>query len=101
MAVRNKTYTEAERYIAWVMWVVGFSEKSIAVSLGIRRKQVAGLVNRSPYPNRSAMSDAERQAALNDLLSMRTGEDGKPIDGGRLVNVPTTIVPLRKAQKRG
>ncbi|MDR6954173.1 hypothetical protein J2X65_003541 [Ancylobacter sp. 3268] len=76
------------------------SQSSIAAVLLKRRKQVAGIVDRSPYAKRSEMTDAERQAAINELLAVRLGEDGKTVDGGILDRVPMKIIPLRRAQRR-
>lgn len=95
-------HSDRTNYVVWVLWVIGMSEVSIAEVTGKRRKQIAGIVNRSPYPNRSSMTVAERQAALDELLLIRIGDDGKPIDGGVLDRVPHKIIALRGSQvKRG
>lgn len=91
-------YTEAQRYVCWVLWVTGFSIPMIAKVLGLRNKQVAGLVTRSPYPNRSALTEEERQKSLDELLAVRIGDDGRPIDGGLLENPPRKIIPLQDRQ---
>ncbi|WP_310203366.1 hypothetical protein [Ancylobacter sp. 3268] len=83
-----------------MLWLIGMSQSSIAAVLLKRRKQVAGIVDRSPYAKRSEMTDAERQAAINELLAVRLGEDGKTVDGGILDRVPMKIIPLRRAQRR-
>lgn len=87
-------------YVAWVLWLIGMSEAKIATVLLKRRKQIAGLIGRSPYANRSGMSDAERQRHLDVLAGARFGEDGAPVDGGLLDPVPMRIIPLRRAQQR-
>ncbi|NTD85457.1 hypothetical protein [Agrobacterium tumefaciens] len=76
------------------------SEPKIAAATLKRPKQVAGIVGRSPYANRSAMTDAERQKALDELASVRIGDDGKAIDGGVLDKIPMKIIPLRGQQKK-
>lgn len=91
-------HSDRTNYVVWVLWVIGVSEAGIADVTGKRKKQIAGIVNRSPFPNRSAMTDQERQAALQELLLVRIGEDGKPIDGGILDRVPHKIIPLRGKQ---
>lgn len=94
-------HSERDIYIAWVLWVIGMSETSIGAVLMKRRKQIAGLITRSPYANRSIMTDEERQAALDDLLLIRIGEDGRPVDRGALDGIPMKIIPLRETQRKG
>lgn len=93
-------HTERTHYVAWVLWLVGMSETSIAMVLQKRRKQVAGIIGRSPYANRSGMSDGDRQAQLDALAEVRVGPDGKPVDGGLLDRVPMKIIPLRSGQRK-
>lgn len=95
---RRTEHSDRTNYIVWVLWVIGFSEAGIGSVTGKRRKQIAGIVNRSPYPNRSSMSDEQRQKALDELLLARIGDDGKPIDGGVLDRVPRKIIALRGRQ---
>lgn len=99
--IRMDKHTDRDVYVAWVLWVIGMSERSIATVLMKRPKQIAGLVNRSPYANRSAMTDGERESELKGLLAIRIGENGKPIDGGLLDRIPLKIIPLRGKQKKG
>lgn len=87
-------------YVAWALWLIGLSERKIAAVLLKRPKQIAGIVNRSDYANRSGMTDAERQAALDELAAVRHGDDGKAIDGGILDRVPMKIIPLRGVQRK-
>jgi hypothetical protein len=93
-------HTDRTTYVAWVLWLIGMSQTSIARVLLKRRKQIAGIVDRSPYAKRSAMSDGERQRAVDELLAVRFGEDGQPIDGGVLDPVPMKIIPLRGMQRK-
>ena len=93
---------EALKYQVYVLWVKGHGLSTIAAWMGLRPKQVAGLVDRGPYPNRSAMKDEERQAALEELRSIRFGaSDGQPLDGGRFDRFAWKIEPLTKEQVRG
>ena len=93
-------HTDRAVYIAWMLWLVGMSESAIGAVVMKRRKQIAGIINRSPYANRSAMTDEERLSAIRDLLSIRVGEDGSTIDGGILDRIPMRLIPLRPNQKR-
>lgn len=94
-------HSDRSVYIIWVLWLVGMSEASIAKVALKRPKQVAGIVTRSPYRNRSGMTDAERREKLTELLAARIGDDGQPIDGGILDRVPLRIIPLRGKQRKG
>ena len=76
------------------------SEPKIGTVLLKRGKQISGIVSRSPYANRSAMTDAERQSALDELALVRIGDDGRPIDGGILDKVPMKIIPLQGKQRK-
>lgn len=93
-------HSDRTAYVAWVLWLIGMSERGIAAALLKRRKQIAGIVGRSPYANRSAMSDEERKQKLDELVAVRFGDDGEPIDGGLLDRVPLKIIPLRAAQRK-
>lgn len=86
-------------YTVWVLWLIGMSEPKIGAVTLKRSKQIAGIVGRSPYKNRSAMTDQERQRHLDELISVRF-DDGKPIDGGILDRVPMKIIPLRGKQRK-
>ena len=99
MAPKAK-HTDRAVYIVWALWLIGMSEASIASVVLKRRKQIAGIVTRSPYANRSAMSKEGRQAALDELLAVRMGEDGKPIDGGILDRVPHSVIDLQGRQRK-
>lgn len=98
-AVRGVTrHSEGSIYAVWVLWLIGMSEPKIGLVAGKGAKQVSGIVSRSPYANRSAMSDEARQAALDELALIRMGDDGTPIDGGLLDRVPMKIIPLQGRQ---
>lgn len=70
-------HDEAVRYCAFALWLAGYSAGTIAVWLGMTRKQALGLCQRSPYGARASMSPAARQAALDELRAIRVGADGK------------------------
>lgn len=94
-------HSERTNFIVWCLWLIGFSERSIGQVTGLRRKQVSGLVGRSPYSNRSAMSDEDRQEKLYELLQIRVQEDGSTLDDGVLDKIPMKIIPLRAGQQKG
>lgn len=88
-------------YTVWVLWLIGMSLTSIGAATLKRRKQIAGIIARSPYTNRSAMTDEERQQAIDELIAVRHCEnDGAAMDGGILDRIPLTIIPLRDRQRK-
>lgn len=93
-------HSERDLYVVWVLWLIGLSEQSIALAVMKRPKQVAGIVARSPYCNRSAMTDEKRKVELDQLLSIRHGDDGRKIDRGFLDRVKLEIIPLRASQRK-
>ncbi|WP_187967907.1 hypothetical protein [Aquibium microcysteis] len=93
-------HPERVLYTVWALWIVGLSEPVIGRAVARSRKQISGIVSRSPYPNRSAMTIEERQRCLDLLLKIRMGDDGKPIDSGLLDHIPRQVMELRKNQKK-
>lgn len=91
-------HSDGSIYVVWVLWLIGMSEPKIGLVASKGAKQVSGIVSRSPYANRSAMTDEERQKHLDELASIRIGEDGKKTDGGLLDRVPMKIIPLQGRQ---
>jgi len=83
----NEKHADRERYVACVLWLIGYSYATIGTVLALKRSQVGGIINRSEYAGRSAMSRARRAALLKELEEIRY-EDGKPLDGGLLDRVP-------------
>ena len=79
---RQTRHEDRIRYIVYVLWMIGHSQRAIAAALGLRTKQVAGLIHRSDYQNRAAMSDAEIASKLQDLEAIRFDDQGIPLDGG-------------------
>lgn len=98
---RRERHDERVLYTVWALWLIGFSEQRIGMVVGRTRKQISGIVARSPYPNRSAMSDQERQAKLDELIKIRLTSNGRPLDGGVLDQIPHKIIPLRATQRKG
>ncbi|MBY3119938.1 hypothetical protein [Rhizobium laguerreae] len=74
-------HQDRAKYVAYVLWLIGYSYATIGKVLQLRRSQVAGIIDRSEYAGRSAMSRAQRAALLKELEEMRF-DDGRPIDGG-------------------
>lgn len=89
------------KYTVYVLWLKGYTEREIGLGMMLRRKQVAGIVSRSEYANRSDMSTAERQHKLNELRDIRIGEDGRSIDRGRLDKFEWVVKPIYGQQKKG
>lgn len=96
----RRRHGDATRYCVYVLWIIGYSVRSIAIILGLRTKQVAGIIAKSDYSNRSAMTDQERKLVLADLEDIRN-DDGAPLDGGLLDKIKWEILPLGKVQLRG
>ena len=85
--------SDADRYVIYVLWVIGHSATAIAAVTGLPRKRVLNCVNHGQYQNRSGMSDDERKILLDELRSIRF-EDGVSIDGGKLDRITWQIQPL-------
>ncbi len=91
---------ERIRYSIWVLWLRGHDAAFIARVVRLRRSQTLGVAQRSPWKNRSEMTLAQRQAALDELFAIRVGADGKRIDGGFLSHSAFIAEPLETAQVR-
>lgn len=94
-------HTSGMKFVAYALWLKGHSMPMIAHWLGVRTKQIAGIIARSQWPNRSRMTDAERQQALTELEQIRLDKYGEPIDGGVLNRFTWVIEPLERDQRRG
>ena len=79
------------RYVAYVLWLIGYSYETIGKVLQLKRSQVGGIIDRSEYAGRSSMGFAQRAELLKELQAIRY-EDGQPIDGGVLDRVPFQIL---------
>ena len=96
-----RQHDEGTKFIAYALWLAGYSAGIIGHWLGMRRPQALGLCQRSPWGNRAAMSLQERQKALDELRAIRIGADGRPLDGGRLSRFDWKAMALNRAQERG
>lgn len=96
---RSARHADADKYIVSVLWVIGFSIGSISRVTGLRQKQIAGVINRGDYANRTEMTDEQRRTFLRELWLVRE-VDGAPIDGGILDAIGWEIMPLRQSQRR-
>ena len=95
----QRRFTDREKYETYVLWLIGFAASSIASVVGIDRKKVLNMVNRSEYAGRSAMSDDQRRAFLRELQEIRF-EDGVPIDGGKLDLIRWDLLPIEGRKRR-
>lgn len=99
---RRQRHSDRVTYIIFVLWLIGHPERAIAAAAGLRRKQVAGVIQNSEYRNRAGMSNAERQAKLDELAAIRVDEaSGALLDAGALNRIPFKILPLSSRQARG
>lgn len=81
MAARHDDRT---KFIVYVLWLHGLSESEVGIIAGLRRKQVAGIIGKSDYRNRSAMTVGERLDKLRELKAVRYDDSGCAIDSGML-----------------
>ncbi|UDF29345.1 UNVERIFIED_ORG: hypothetical protein LHK14_17805 [Roseateles sp. XES5] len=93
----RKRHGEHVKYTVCVLWLIGYTERTIAKVVSLRTKQVAGIVGRSEYAGRATMTDAIRTEKLKELVSIRM-EDGVPLDAGLLDRVEFKIIPLGTAR---
>ena len=100
IGAQRRRHADPEKYMIYVLWLIGHSLRSIAITLQMRTKQVAGIIDRSEYKNRSIMTDQERRTLLGELKEVRF-EDGVPLDGGRLDRIKWDLLPLGTTQMRG
>ena len=95
----KRRHGEATEFTVIALWLAGFSAGNIAAQLGMRRSQILGIAHRSPFKNRSNMTDAERQHHLDEMREIRF-DDGVPIDGGALDRFNWRIIPLTDGRKQ-
>jgi hypothetical protein len=100
LPAERRRHTDPDKYVIFVLWLKGYSERSISYVMGMRVKQIAGIIGRSEYKGRTGMTDHARRMVLMELKAIRY-EDGIPLDGGKLDNVGWDLLPLGKAQLRG
>jgi hypothetical protein len=99
IAAPQRRFTDREKYTVYVLWLIGFSASSIATVVGIDRKKVLNMVNRSEYAGRSAMPDERRKTFLRELQEIRF-EDGVAIDGGKLDRIRWELLPITGKKRR-
>jgi hypothetical protein len=98
----RRPHTDSQRYVIYVLWLIGFSQRAIGTAVGLRTKQVAGILeNAADYRDRAGMGDTRRAELLAELVAIRVGEDGSKLDRGILDRVPFTIRPLNARQHAG
>lgn len=90
-------HSESDKYVVYVLWVRGHSLTTISRWTRKGVKQLAGIVTRCPWKNRSAMTDQQRQVALNELRAIRM-VDGEKLDKGGLDGIDWKVLPLLKGQ---
>ena len=97
---RRMRHSDRDCYTVYVLWMIGYPARAIGSALGLRTKQVAGIIHNSEYKSRATMTDEEIRAVLADLERNRYDEQGWPIDGGRLDCIKFTPRPLTGRQQR-
>lgn len=95
----QRRFTDREKYEVYVLWLIGYAASSIASVVGIDRKRVLNMVNRSDYAGRSRLSDSQRQAFLRELQEIRF-DGGIPIDGGKLDKIRWELLPIEGKKRR-
>jgi len=93
-------HSEKTIYIATVLWLKGHTVSMVSYWCGLRLKQVAGIIDRTEYNNRSAMTLQERQEALDLYREARFGPDGRAADEGALDKIDWVALPLEQDQER-
>ena len=96
----RRRHADPVKFVIYVLWIIGHSERTIAKVVNVRPKQVAGVVGRSEYSGRSFMSDDQRREKLKELESVRM-EDGIPLDAGMLDRIKFEIMPMGAAKAAG
>ncbi|PZU18955.1 MAG: hypothetical protein DI589_23010 [Shinella sp.] len=89
--IGRQKHGDRERYIAYVLWLIGYPHSTIAKVLCLRKKQVGGIIDKSEYANRAALTIARRTELLKELEDVRF-DDGKPLDGGLLDRVEFKVM---------
>lgn len=102
---RKPKHADPTRYMVWVLWLCGHSQTAIAEALTLRRKQVAGIVDRMVGPplelkKREAMTWDERRALVEEMRAWRDDE-GRPFCRGRLKPAHFKVLPLRGESVHG
>ncbi|CDN92519.1 hypothetical protein [Agrobacterium tumefaciens] len=86
----RKWHGEREKYVACVLWLIGYPDSAIGRLLLMKRSQVGGVITRNGYAGRSSMTIAKRNELLQELEEIRM-EEGQPLDGGLLDRIPFKV----------
>ncbi|MGH0004510.1 hypothetical protein ACQU0X_30970 [Pseudovibrio ascidiaceicola] len=99
---RKSKHSDATLFIVYAMWLKGHTETTTARIAGLKtKKQVAGIIARSPWKDRAGLSDQARQVELSNLKQIHFDDDaGKLRCEGRLKEFDWTIEPLCSDQRR-
>ncbi len=82
----SRAHSEDRVNVILALWLLGYSQSKIADQMSMGTKQIAGLVYRSPYSNRSAMSDEDRQKSYNELRKQIASTSDFPLTLPEKVN---------------
>ncbi|MGH0003158.1 hypothetical protein ACQU0X_24070 [Pseudovibrio ascidiaceicola] len=99
---RKSKHSDATLFIVYAMWLKGHTETTTARIAGLKtKKQVAGIIARSPWKDRAGMGDAKRQQELSNLKQIHYDDETKALRcSGRLQQFDWTIEPLCRDQRR-
>ncbi len=96
---RRSSHPDDVIFTTYVLWLKGHTAVFIGAYVGLRRKQVDGLVARSPFSDRANMDDEMRQSHLDHLRQIhRDEETGELRCGGRLRAIDWDILTLASDQ---
>ena len=94
-----RTSDEETKYIVYVMWTAGLSQKAIAMLTSLRKGKVVRIVQASEYSGRSEMSDAARRRAFDELMAVRRLAGHPALDGGFFDRIKIEFQPLTGRQR--
>ncbi|KZL17654.1 hypothetical protein PsAD2_02990 [Pseudovibrio axinellae] len=99
---RKSKHSDATLFIVYAMWLKGHTEAITARVAGLKtKKQVAGIIARSPWKDRAGLGDVARQDELTKLRQIHYDADAKQFRcGGRLRNFEWSIEPLCSDQRK-
>ncbi len=96
---KREKHNSGIRYIILVMWIAGHSQAAISNLIGMRRKQVAGIIDGYDCARRSTMTNTERRSTLDVLLSEKPdGVDSAIYD--TLKQMTATLLPVTGRKRR-
>ena len=82
--LRKRMHTEQAAYCVYVLWLSGYSKRSVAERTGLSESRVRGIISRSPWRRRIDLAFEERQHLLDDYRAVRLDGCGRSIDDGLL-----------------